>query len=325
MDMLEIPNDERASHDIVLKILNKMENLNITVFEEDPKLKRIKLLTSRAKQMIEHGSQMGIADQVLHVSQNKRLQGFKPKEEIKDPYNRGNYSEEYLSENSISVSDMEDEKDELAANSNVLKTKSTTLYSHLIGCFTEHYKKNKNRNMESKVYEISLNDLNYLLRNKPIKWNNSDTLMHVFQESYKSSEESSYLANTNSRMILKQFANELKNLLDSMINELGTNENINSLESISGMIEELLLMISVNDSDSINVEKESFNIKDLCDEVYNILANKIDEKKIDYIRTFAPELENVNISSKRTIIKQILLSIFTNAILNTERGQIKLE
>jgi hypothetical protein len=42
IDFLEIPSEEKASHDIVLKIHNNMENISIVVYEEDPS----KLLSS---------------------------------------------------------------------------------------------------------------------------------------------------------------------------------------------------------------------------------------------------------------------------------------
>ena len=135
----------------------------------------------------------------------------------------------------------------------------------------------------------------------------------------------SFLTNNSSRNVLKQFGFELKNLLDSIISDLGVGSNAKSLKSMSAMIEELLLVISVNDKDCIKIENESFNIKNMCDEVYNICAAKIEQKNIDYIQTIAPELERVNISSQRAIIKQIMLSLVTNALLVTKNGQIKVE
>lgn len=55
------------------------------------------------------------------------------------------------------------------------------------------------------------------------------------------------------------------------------------------------------------------------------MSTKIEEKKVDYIQTIAPELENININSEKNTIKQILLNLITNALLDTDRGQLKVE
>lgn len=98
-----------------------------------------------------------------------------------------------------------------------------------------------------------------------------------------------------------------------------------SIKIMSSMIEEVISIITYTDGEVPEAQKETFNIRDLWDEVYHIMSSKIDEKKLDYIQTIAPELENVNINSEKTTIKQILLNLLANALLNIDKGQLKIE
>jgi CheY-like chemotaxis protein len=56
-----------------------------------------------------------------------------------------------------------------------------------------------------------------------------------------------------------------------------------------------------------------------------MMSRKIEEKKLDYIQCIAPEIENVNINSEKSTITQILLNLIKNALLNIERGELKVE
>lgn len=151
--------------------------------------------------------------------------------------------------------------------------------------------------------------------------------MYIFQENQNvhNCSSNSYLTNDNSRMIFRQFAEELKHLLNYFIDEQEYNSSERTLKSMKRMIEELILMVSINDTEEIEVQKENFKIRDLCDEVYNIMSRQIEDKKLDYIQAITPELENVTINTERATIKQIMLSLLANALMNSNQGQIKIE
>jgi signal transduction histidine kinase len=159
--------------------------------------------------------------------------------------------------------------------------------------------------------------------------------MYIFEQPKKVNIQNinPYLYNDQYKVILRQFASELKRLLNCIMNELSNLDkedrlfkNLrNSIKVMTSMIEEIIGIVTFNNNDVPEAETEDFTIRDLLDEVYNIMSSKIKISKLDYIQMITPELENINISSEKSTIKQILLNLLTNAILNTDKGQLKVE
>lgn len=159
--------------------------------------------------------------------------------------------------------------------------------------------------------------------------------MHIIEEtrSLPIHNINPYLSNEKYKLILRQFGTELKRLLNCIMNDLlemdkGGRQFKNlrkSMKIMTSMIEEIISIITYGDDEIQGEEKETFNIQELCNEVYSMMSTKIEEKKVDYIQTIAPELENININSEKNTVKQILLNLITNALLDTDRGQLKVE
>lgn len=107
---------------------------------------------------------------------------------------------------------------------------------------------------------------------------------------------------------------EVKLLVTSMIGERDHTKVDDALKSISKAVDEVIMLVSSPKLDSFESKNDkNYNIKFVCDEVYNILSDKIEE------------LESINISLERVIVKQIMLNLISNTILKTESGQVKVE
>lgn len=195
---------------------------------------------------------------------------------------------------------------------------------------------NKNEGVfDKEEVEIIMNEQKFLLRNKAIQWAKSEAMLHIIEDTRGFNTEciNPYLNNDHYKLILRQFASELRRLLTCIMNEI-TDIDQNgrqfknlrkSMKLMSSMVEEVISIITYKDGEDPTPHKEAFNIRNLCDEVYNMMASRIEEKKLDYIQTIAPELENVSINSDKTTIKQIMLNLIANALLNTDKGHLKVE
>lgn len=189
--------------------------------------------------------------------------------------------------------------------------------------------------LKKEEIELIIEESKYLLKSKEIEWTDGKAMMHIIEESrlLPIHNINPYLNNSQYKTILKQFASELRRLLNCIMNELGEIDkngrqfkNLRkSMKIMSSMIEEIISIITYQDGEALEAEKETFNIRDLCNEVYSMMSTKIEERKLDYIQTIAPELENININSEKNTIKQILLNLLANALLDTDKGQIKVE
>lgn len=182
---------------------------------------------------------------------------------------------------------------------------------------------------------VELNNKKYVIKSKSVDWTNGMANMYIFEQPKKVNIQNinPYLYNDQYKVILRQFASELKRLLNCIMNELSNLDkedrlfrNLrNSIKVMTSMIEEIIGIVTFNNNDVPEAETEEFTIRDLLDEVYNIMSSKIKASKLDYIQMITPELENINISSEKSTIKQILLNLLTNAIMNTDKGQLKVE
>lgn len=250
---------------------------------------------------------------------NKASAGFGPREEVKG-FNFDNLDSSLDLDSHKSVSDSEDGKD---------KDGNKAEKHSLLGSKTIEFDPKKEQIL------VKINDKKYFMYIKDIKWTTGDAKLYIIEEykHIKTENLNPSLKNDQYKLILRQFASELKRLLVCITNELDEiDKNTRqfktlrkSIKVMSSMIEEIIAIITCSEGDLPEAQKEDFNIRDLCDEVYNMMASKIEEKKLDYIQTIAPELENINISSEKSTIKQILLNLTANSLLNVERGQLKIE
>lgn len=183
------------------------------------------------------------------------------------------------------------------------------------------------------LVKLNGNLYNVYIRN--IKWINGDARLHIIEEHKRFQTENlnSHLMNDQYTLILKQFTSELKKLLSCVVNELDDIDKDSqqfknlrkSIKLMSSMIEEINYIIGCAQGQVPQAEKESFNLKELCDEVYNMMAPKIREKRLEYTQHFEPDLRNINISSEKSTIKQILLNLVANSIINIERGKLSVD
>ena len=183
--------------------------------------------------------------------------------------------------------------------------------------------------------DVLIEDQKYIIKHKEIQWLEGNAVMHIIEESRNLPIHNinPYLSNDKYKLILRQFGAELKRLLNCIMNDLlemdkGGRQFKNlrkSMKIMTSMIEEIISIITYGDEEIQEADKETFNIRELWNEVYSMMSTKIEEKKVDYIQTIAPELENININSEKNTIKQILLNLLTNALLDTDRGQLKVE
>ena len=91
------------------------------------------------------------------------------------------------------------------------------------------------------------------------------------------------------------------------------------------MVEDIIGIITYKEGVIQEAKREDFNMKDLCNEVYIMITPRIEEKKLDYIQIISPEIENSNVNSEKNTIKQIIFNLLSQAVINTPKGQVKVD
>lgn len=117
------------------------------------------------------------------------------------------------------------------------------------------------------------------------------------------------------------FSEQLKtNIENKEEKEKYVNIITKSSEHLLNIVNEILTFSKI-DAGKIIIEKEKFNYHDLIDEVYQVLAIKAREKKLEFTRYTDPALSNWFIGDVQKI-KQIIINLTSNAIKFTPEGKV---
>ena len=93
---------------------------------------------------------------------------------------------------------------------------------------------------------------------------------------------------------------------------------------MSSLMKEIVAVIHWNPDNLAEEEKGNFCMKELCEEVMGMMESKMEERKIEYVLEVEEELSGVRVSVERNVVKQILMNLSANALLNMGRGELKI-
>ena len=85
-----------------------------------------------------------------------------------------------------------------------------------------------------------------------------------------------------------------------------------------------ILNLSKMDAGNFSLNVDSFSIKTLIDEVYDLFIFQWKQKKLEFVIDFDKSLTNINIISDKLCVRQVLLNLLSNATKFTFEGMIKL-
>ena len=241
---------------------------------------------------------------------------FNPKEETKRTAQEDNSS----ANSSLSLSDHSNPKQ---TNVNIDLCLSELLAKHTLYKLSLQHNKhipktglikiNRNSDEVSKKDEVTalINNQQYKIKHKVIDWGTDKAIMHLIEEAdiipidTKSDAEEKY---EKQKTVLKQVGTRLKEVFKSTTYELsevhldepkfrGLRQ---SIRLFTTLINKILLTISGKSERIVESDEESvgFKIRDLCNEVYNTMSSKIEEKNLDYIQTIKPDIEDIEIKAK---------------------------
>ena len=292
VDLLKIPKEEQANHNINTKIEKRMKETKLLHIKSDRKVslpiyidenKAVDRL-SKAIDKISKAKNMSLSRGFKrndNFSKNSCLD-FNSREEIKG-YNCDNIDSSIEKESNKSVSDSENSKE--GANSQI----EFNLHE-LFARYTSH-KLALNQNvpmfrsnlikdtkeideiLKKDEIDIVIEDQKYLVKHKEIQWLEGNAIMHIIEESRNLPIHNinPYLTNDKYKLILRQFGAELKRLLNCIMNDLlemdkGGRQFKNlrkSMKIMTSMIEEIISIITYGDDEIQAEEKETFNIQEL--------------------------------------------------------------
>ena len=176
-------------------------------------------------------------------------------------------------------------------------------------------KLNKNSDEAAKKDEITIqtNNKQYVIKHQIVNWIDGNAILHILEETNSTLSEpaKSHIDSKfeKQKSSLKLISNKLQDVLKSTSYELSEvlfdepkfKGLKRSVRTFSSLISKIISIISgkeikFNESED---EEITFKMRDLCNEVYNTVSSLIEEKKLDYIQTINPDLENLEINMNK--------------------------
>lgn len=115
-------------------------------------------------------------------------------------------------------------------------------------------------------------------------------------------------------------------LMDSSLNETQlryTNSIIHCTESLLAIINDVLDFSKI-EAGKLTIESIPFNLRDLCEELTEMLSIKCQDKNIDIYLDYKNSVKS-HVIGDPTRVRQIILNLMTNAIKFTESGYVYLK
>jgi len=195
----------------------------------------------------------------------------------------------------------------------------------------------KNRNGEDIIIEISCNEFN---KNEKIIISVKDVTksQKVIEKLLLEYEKVSKIAQ-NKNGFIAAHSNELKKPIHSII---GFSQGI--IDGVCGQLDEKqekyisiinknannlltlidnMIILSKIEAEQIKLDYKVFDVTELAESAKNDINHLIQEKNISFDIDFSA-LERKNIYSDESLLRQILLNLYTNAVKFTDVGQIKI-
>lgn len=210
----------------------------------------------------------------------------------------------------------------------------------------EFFKSKQSINNICRVYNNLLNTFRWINIKRTFDYKDEQELyIHLFQDIHDLKELECKLITANEKfekeynhksIFLANMSHEIRTPLNGimgMITLLDDTKLSNEQKDYLDMLTEcsINLMAIINDildfskldADKISLDYKCTNIRHCIDSTNDILLSKINEKNIDYIPYFFPDVpEFINVDNSR--LKQILLNLLNNAIKFTDNGTISL-
>lgn len=195
----------------------------------------------------------------------------------------------------------------------------------------------KNRNGEDIIIEISCNEFNKKNGKTIICVKDITENQKIIEKLLLEYEKASKIAQ-NKNGFIAAHSNELKKPIHSII---GFSQGI--IDGVCGQIDEkqekyisiinknannLLMLIdnmiilSKIEAEQIQPEYKVFEVNELVESVKNDISHLIEEKNISFEIDFSG-LERKNVYSDESLLRQILMNLYTNAVKFTDVGQVK--
>tara|TARA_A100000171_G_C2138679_1_gene152674 strand:- start:3027 stop:5591 length:2565 start_codon:yes stop_codon:yes gene_type:complete len=137
---------------------------------------------------------------------------------------------------------------------------------------------------------------------------------------------------------LANMSHEIRNPLNSILgfSDLIKNTKLNETQrkysnALSESTEYLMTLVndildfSKLDSGKVSLQKKPFYIPDLVNQMEDIYALQCQEKELNFLVSYDPELQHIDLIGDEFRIKQILINLLSNAVKFTHRGQVALQ
>ena len=126
---------------------------------------------------------------------------------------------------------------------------------------------------EKEEMRLTFKDRKYILRSKSIKWNEADAKMHIFEQSkvFSAQALNPHLNNEQYKLIMGQYASELKKMLEKVDREVSEAEKNEeqfqelrkSIDHMTSVMKEIVATITFDGENPLEEEKSEFTIDSL--------------------------------------------------------------